>query len=91
MDAMIQLQKIRKGNDEKVLIFDGYIPNYDHNRSCTFIFNGSRICYTNSSITEIAKSHLAEILKEEFGEPPYDYRKKKKQFGSGRIYTLEFC
>ena len=91
MKAIIELQKISKGKDENVLVFEGYIPNYDNSRSCRFIFDGVRICYTNSSLTDVAKAHLAENLKEEFGMPPYDYRKKKKQFGSGRIYTLEFC
>ena len=91
MEGIIELQKISKGKDENSLVFDGDIPNYDNSRICKFIFDGIKICYTNSSITDVAKAHLAQNLKEDFGMPPYDFIKKKKQFASGKIYTLEFC
>ncbi len=91
MEGMICLQKVVQGKNPNELIFEGYVPNYDHNRVYKFVFDGESICYTKSSITEFAKMQLAELLREEFGTPPYSYKRVKALLGNEKIYTLNFC
>ena len=81
------MKSVKYGTNHNHLIFKGYIPRKDPNRLYDFEYIGTEIT-VNTYLPDEAIEQLLDALVEDYGYAPYDIKKVKKVFGSGKDYQV---